>query len=160
MSNNMPTSSESFLFALHDLARTIRLYADQKASRFGMTRAQWAVLAKVERTEGLKQTELAELLDIQPITATRLIDRLCDNGLIERRADTEDRRAKRLYLTPAAAPVLKQLHVLRSEITDSALQGFSSEDISRLAQQLESIRDNVRSAMATDQEENKARRQA
>jgi MarR family transcriptional regulator for hemolysin len=153
----MPTSNENFLFAVHDLARAIRLYADQKASRFGMTRAQWAVLAKVERTEGLKQTELAELMDLQPITLTRLIDRLCDNGLIERRADAEDRRVKRLHLTPAAAPVLKQLHALRSEITDAALQGFSAAEVTKLASQLESIRDNVRVAMTAEQADSKAR---
>ena len=64
-----------------------------------MTRAQWAVLFRLERNEGLKQSELAEMLDIQPITLTRLIDRLCDNGLIERRSDPNDRRAKRLFLT-------------------------------------------------------------
>lgn len=156
----MPSTNENFLFAVHDLARAIRLYADQKASRFGMTRAQWAVLAKVERTEGLKQTELAELMDVQPITLTRLIDRLCDNGLIERRNDTEDRRAKRLYLTPAAAPVLKQLHALRAEITDAALQGFSGAEIAKLASQLESIRDNVRTAMTSEQDDTKTRRQA
>jgi MarR family transcriptional regulator for hemolysin len=122
-----------------------------------MTRAQWAVLAKVERTEGLKQTELAELMDLQPITLTRLIDRLCDNGLIERRADAEDRRVKRLHLTPAAAPVLKQLHALRSEITDAALQGFSAAEVTKLASQLESIRDNVRVAMTAEQADSKAR---
>ena len=68
-----------------------------------MTRAQWAVLARLESNEGLKQSELAEMLDLQPITLTRLVDRLCANGLIERRADPNDRRAKRLYLTPAGA---------------------------------------------------------
>lgn len=154
----MPTTHENFLFAVHDLARAIRLYADQKASRFGMTRAQWAVLARVERSEGLKQTELADLMDVQPITLTRLIDRLCDNGLIERRNDAEDRRAKRLYLTPAAATVLKQLHALRSEITEAALQGFGGDDVGKLASQLEAIRDNVRVAMSAEQQDNKTRR--
>src|SRR6478752_4878752 len=88
-----------FGFLLDDVDRLLRTYADQKARQFGMTRAQWGVLFRLERNEGLKQSELAELLDIQPITLTRLIDRLCDSGLIERRADAEDRRAKRLYLT-------------------------------------------------------------
>src|SRR3569832_207181 len=93
-----------FAFLLSDVARMMRTYADQEARQFGMTRAQWAVLFRLERSEGLKQSELADLLDVQPITLTRLIDRLCDNGLIERRADAEDRRAKRLYLTKAAKP--------------------------------------------------------
>ena len=89
-----------FAFLINDVGRLLRTYADQSARRFGMTRAQWAVLVRLERHEGLKQAELAEMLDLQPITLTRLIDRLCDNGLIERRADANDRRAKRLSLTP------------------------------------------------------------
>src|SRR5690349_23253047 len=88
-------------FLIKDLARMTRTYADQKAAQFGMSYAQWAVLARLARSEGLKQSELAEVLDIQPITLTRLVDRLCDNRLIERRADPTDRRAKRLFLTPA-----------------------------------------------------------
>src|SRR4029079_18377205 len=69
---------------LVDTARLLRTYADFKAAQFGITRAQWAVLARLDRWEGLKQSELAEILDLQPITLTRLLDRLCDNGLIER----------------------------------------------------------------------------
>lgn len=153
----MPDSHLTFLFTLHDLARTMKLYADQKASQFGMTRSQWAVLAKLERSEGLKQSELAELMDVQPITLTRLIDRLCDNGLIERRADADDRRAKRLYLTDAAKPILKHLHALRAEITGEALQGFDEAAIRKLVEQLDAIKDNIRDAMSADNNE-KARR--
>ncbi len=83
--------------------------ADQRARQFGMTRAQWAVLFRLDRSEGLKQSELAEILDLQPITLTRLLDRLAENGLIERRADPNDRRANRLFLTPAARPMLERL---------------------------------------------------
>ena len=67
------------------------------------------MLVRIDRSEGLKQSELAEILDLQPISLTRLLDRLADNGLIERRADPNDRRANRLYLTPAARPLLEQL---------------------------------------------------
>ena len=107
----MPHRSQNreILFTISDVGRLLRTYADQKARRFGMTRAQWAVLLRLERREGLKQSDLAEDLDIQPITLTRLVDRLCDNGLIERRADPNDRRAKRLYLTPAARPLLDRI---------------------------------------------------
>lgn len=110
-----------FLFALMEAQRLLRLYADKEAVRYGLTRAQWAVLAKLERTEGLKQAELAELMDLQPITLTRLIDKLCESGLIERRGDTTDRRVNRLYLMPAAKPLLKKLATLRSEIVAVAL---------------------------------------
>ena len=107
----MPHRSQNreILFTISDVGRLLRTYADQKARLHGMTRAQWAVLLRLERREGLKQSDLAEDLDIQPITLTRLVDRLCDNGLIERRPDPNDRRAKRLYLTPAARPLLDRI---------------------------------------------------
>jgi len=89
--------------------RLVRAYADKQAARYGITRAQWAVLAKVERNEGLKQSELAEQMEMQPITLTRLIDKLCDNGWIERRGDETDRRVNRLYLKKAARPLLGKL---------------------------------------------------
>ncbi|TAK47426.1 MAG: MarR family transcriptional regulator [Xanthobacteraceae bacterium] len=136
-----------FIFALFELSRLIRLHADHKARPLGITRAQWAVLAKLERTEGLKQSELADLLEMQPITLTRLIDRLCDNGLIERRSDASDRRAKRLYLMPAARPLLNQLALLRGEITTTALAGLDAAEAERLVAQLETIKDNVRNAI-------------
>jgi MarR family transcriptional regulator, transcriptional regulator for hemolysin len=144
----MPGSVDTnFLFALGDVFRLIRVYADKEASRYGITRAQWAVLAKVERNEGMKQTELAEELEVQPITLTRLIDKLCDNGWIERRGDENDRRVNRLYLKKAAHPLLGKLAGLRSELTATALEGISPADAHRLLTQLESIKENVRNAI-------------
>src|SRR5277367_1848723 len=101
--------NREFAFTINDVARMLRTYADYRGAQFGVTRAQWAVLVRLDRFEGLKQSELAEMLDLQPITLTRLLDRLCDNGLIERRSDPNDRRAKRLFLTPAAKPVLEKV---------------------------------------------------
>ena len=136
-----------FMFTLGELFRLIRVYADKEAARYGITRAQWAVLSKVERQEGLKQTELAELLEMQPITLTRLIDKLCDIGWIERRSDENDRRVNRLYLKKAARPLLGKLAGLRSELTATALEGISPADAHRLLTQLESIKENVRNAI-------------
>jgi MarR family transcriptional regulator for hemolysin len=138
-----------FLFTLGELHRLIRAYADKEAARYGITRAQWAVLAKVERNEGLKQTELAEQLEMQPITLTRLIDKLCDNGWIERRGDENDRRVNRLYLRKAARPLLGKLAGLRSELTATALEGINPADAHRLLVQLEAIKENVRNAIQT-----------
>jgi MarR family transcriptional regulator for hemolysin len=137
----------NFLFALGELQRLVRAYADKQAARYGITRAQWAVLAKVERTEGLKQSELAEQMEMQPITLTRLIDRLCDNGWIERRSDDTDRRVNRLYLRKAARPLLGKLSGLRSELTATALDGISPSEAQRLLAQLETIKENVRNAI-------------
>jgi MarR family transcriptional regulator for hemolysin len=137
----------NFLFTLGELQRLVRAYADKSGARYGITRAQWAVLAKVERNEGMKQTELAEQMEMQPITLTRLIDKLCDAGWIERRGDDSDRRVNRLYLKPAALPLLAKLAELRSEITGTALDGISAADAERLMSQLEAIKENVRTAL-------------
>ena len=137
----------NFLFTLGELQRLIRAYADREAGRFGITRAQWAVLAKVERSEGMKQTELAELLEMQPITLTRLIDKLCDAGWIERRSDAADRRVNRLYLRKAGRTLLGKMSGLKSELTATALEGINPADAHRLLTQLEQIKENVRNAV-------------
>ena len=110
-------------------------------------RSSPSVLAKVERAEGMKQTELAEQMEMQPITLTRLIDKLCDNGWIERRGDETDRRVNRLYLRKAARPLLGKLSGLRSELTATALEGINPADAHRLLTQLETIKENVRNAI-------------
>jgi DNA-binding MarR family transcriptional regulator len=137
----------NFFFVLAELQRMTRAYADKEAARYGITRAQWAVLAKVDRTEGMKQSELAEQLEMQPITLTRLIDKLCDNGWIERRGDENDRRVNRLYLKKAARPLLGKLAGLKAELTATALEGISPADAHRLLSQLDSIKENVRNAI-------------
>ena len=143
----------NFLFTLGEVFRLVRAFADKQAAHYGITRAQWAVLAKVERSEGMKQSELAELMEMQPITLTRLIDKLCDNGWIERRGDESDRRVNRLYLKKAARPLLGKLAGLRSELTATALQGISPQDAHRMLAQLETIKDNVRNAIQTTEQE-------
>src|SRR5258707_11923643 len=127
----MPLEREA-AFNINDVARLLKTYADQRARDLAMTRAQCAVLARVERSEGLKQRELADTLDLQPITLTRLIDRLCDGGLIERRSDPDDRRAKRLYLTPAARPVLDGLTRLGKDMMATVLAGIEPTAIDQL----------------------------
>ena len=137
----------NFLFTLGEVQRMVRAYADKAAARYGITRAQWAVLAKVERNEGMKQTELAEQMEMQPITLTRLIDKLCDSSWIERRGDENDRRVNRLYLKKAGRQLLGKLSGLRSELTATALDGISPADAQRLLSQMEAIKENVRNAI-------------
>src|SRR5476649_1542982 len=146
----MPYRSQNreILFTISDVGRLLRTYADQKARRFGQTRAQWAVLLKLELYEGLKQSDLAEELDIQPITLTRLVDRLCENGLIERRADPNDRRAKRLYLTAAARPLLERISVHVEELAETVLAGVDPAAVSVLLSQLGLARENLKQAIA------------
>jgi MarR family transcriptional regulator for hemolysin len=134
-------------FLISDVARLLRTYVDQQARRLGMTRAQWVVLARLERCEGLKQSELAEMLDLQPITLTRLVDRLCENGMIERRADPNDRRAKRLFLTEQARPLMDRLAILGEEAMSKVLPGIDSDDIAFLISKLGVVRGNLRQAI-------------
>jgi MarR family transcriptional regulator, transcriptional regulator for hemolysin len=140
-------ADHEFIFALAEVQRLLRAYADRQAARHGITRAQWAVLAKVERAEGLYQSELAEQMEMQPITLTRLIDRLCDNGWLERRSHDSDRRCKRLYLRDEARPLLAKLAELKSELTDTALAGIEPADAQRLVAQMDTIKENLRNAI-------------
>ena len=141
------TPNREFAFTLNDVARLLRTYADYRAAEFGVTRAQWAVMARLDRQEGLKQSELAEMLDLQPITLTRLLDRLGASGLIERRADPHDRRAKRLFLTPAARPLLEQLAVLGETMMTTALAGIEREAVELMVAQLAIVKENLRQAI-------------
>ncbi len=145
--------NREFGFILNDVARMLRTYADHKASQFGITRAQWVVLVRLDRFEGLKQAELAEMLDLQPITLTRLLDRLAECGLIERRPDPNDRRAKLLYLTPKAKPLLEQLGDLGTELMGTALAGVEREHVELMVAQLAIVKENLRQAI---QHKNKA----
>jgi len=140
-------NNRELAFVINDVARLLRTYADQRAAQFGMTRAKWAVLARLDRFEGLKQAELAEMLDLQPISLTRLLDGLAGNGLIERRPDPEDRRAKRLFLTPAARPLLTQLTELGEDLMETALAGLPRGDVAALLGGLTAIKENLRHAV-------------
>ena len=135
-----------FGFMINDVARLLRTCADQRARQFGMTRAQWAVLARLQRSEGLKQSELADMLDLQPITLTRLLDRLCANGVIERRPDPDDRRVNRLFLTPAAGPLMQHLDALGEDLMTTVLDGIDPQAVSVMLDALGRAKDNLRRA--------------
>ena len=136
--------------AVSDVARLLKTYADQASKELGMTRAQWFVLSRVQHSEGIKQAELAGMCDLQPITLTRLIDRLCESGLIERRPDPNDRRANRLYLKPAAKPLLDRLADLGTDMMQIVLDGLSTSSIERMLKELNAVRDNLRTAIANN----------
>ena len=137
-----------FAFLVNDVARLLRTFADQRARQFGMTRAQWAVLARLESNEGLKQSELAEMLDLQPITLTRLVDRLAANDLIERRADPDDRRAKRLYLTQAARPLMDRLAELGNDMMGAVLEGLDAKAVEQMIGELSHTKENLKREIA------------
>ncbi len=113
----MPTSVDSdVLVLLYDVARHMRTYADQMARAHGMTRAQWVILARLERQPDLSQNELAALAEVTPMTIARLIDRLEALGLVKRCVDPKDRRIWRLRLTSQAAPLLAEIKQMRAKL--------------------------------------------
>jgi MarR family transcriptional regulator, transcriptional regulator for hemolysin len=124
------------LFLLYDVARLMRTRADQRARLMGMTRAQWVILAWLELEPGLSQNELASLVEVEPITVARLIDRLEARGYVERRADPKDRRIKRLHLLTAAAPVLEEIHKYRAELSGSIERAVGGERLQQLTASL------------------------
>jgi len=115
------------LILVHDVARLMRTRFDQRARTQGMTRAQWLILAWLERQPGLSQNEMAQILEVEPISVGRLIDRLERRGLVERRGDPADRRIRRLHLLPAARPILQEIsrqrEALSAEIRDGIEEG-------------------------------------
>jgi DNA-binding MarR family transcriptional regulator len=117
------------LFLVHDLARRLRHESDRRAAAHGMTRAQWVILFWLERQPGLSQKELAELLEVEPISVARLIDRLETRDMVERRADPTDRRMWRLHLRPAAGQVLAEVHEERAAMFAMATAGFEPDEI-------------------------------
>lgn len=138
------TAHRELAFLIADVARLMRTATDQKARAAGTTRARWAVLVRIERHPGLSQNELANLLDIQPITLGRLVDRLCQEGLVERRPDPADRRIRRLHLLDKAYPVLDQLAGIGRDLMGDALQGLDADDVAALIEDLTVIKTNLR----------------
>lgn len=134
---------DDLLFLLHDLARHSRMDADRRAAAQGLTLAQWKLLIHLERQAGLSQKELAEILEVEPITIARLIDRLEAHGLVERRDDPSDRRIWRLHLTGEAAPVLKALAHERAAMLEAITKGLSRAEIAAVEAAMERMKENV-----------------
>ncbi len=134
---------KSFGFAIHDVARLLRLSFDRQAAGTGMTRAQWSVLAHLRRSNGVQQKTLAQLMDITPITLARHLDRLEADGWIARRDDPEDRRAKRVILNPNAEPMLETMSSLGLTVLTQAMQGISAQEQAAFMDVLLRIRANL-----------------
>jgi len=116
---------ESFGFLISTIARLSRQEFNRRTASFGLSLAQWRALAALRRCEGLNQVGLAEILEIQPMTLVRQIDRLEELGLVVRRPDPHDRRAVRLYLTAAAEPLIAEMRRIADEIWEPALGSFT-----------------------------------
>jgi len=132
-----------FGFLLHDIARLLRRHFDLRAQSLGLTRAQWSVLFHLHRNEGMTQAALAQLMELQPITLARLLDRLEADGWAERRPHPQDRRAKCLSLKEKALEVLEQMQGISHQIRSEAIAGLSPEQFEVLLDALVHIKGNL-----------------
>src|SRR3977135_3458509 len=131
---------------LVDSSRLLRNYIHTRAKRRGTTRAQWIVLFRLRQQEGLSQVDLADVLELQPISLVRLLDRLVEHGLLERRSDPRDRRANRLFLTPAGRQLVDDLDSLRDSIAANGLQDGSTVSIQTPRDTLRDIKERIKGA--------------
>jgi MarR family transcriptional regulator for hemolysin len=139
----MRVMDSNFAFCVAETAQALRRAFDRRAAALGVTRAQWRVLARLGREDGLRQVALADALDVEPITLCRMIDRLSDAGLVERRRDDEDRRAWRIHLTAKAGPVLESLRTLGQAFLDDVLEGVPDEEQKIVLNALARVRANI-----------------
>lgn len=148
----MKSAKETLGFVLHDAARLMRRDFERRARSLGLTRAQWQTLFHLSRNEGCNQAALADLLDVEPITVARVLDRLEVAGWVERRPDPTDRRCWLLFLRPEALPIMEQLQSLGAETRAIALAGISEREHEQLMTLLGRIRRNLstREAVATN----------
>ena len=141
---------ETLPFEIAETAHTLRRAFDRRAAALGATRAQWKVLFRLTHTPGLRQVDLAEILDIEPISLCRIIDRLQEAGLVERTRDPDDRRAWRLNVTAKAEPLVERLKALAGELFDQAFAGIHPKEIEKVREMLARVRENVGRAGSND----------
>ena len=139
----MPDTQPTLGFILHDAARLLRKRFEQHARGLGLTRSQFQALAYLAANEGIHQGGLADLLDIEPITLVRILDRLEARSLIERRAHPTDRRIRLLYLTPKARPLLGKMRELGEITRAEALAGLSQAERAQIIKTLVAVKQNL-----------------
>ena len=145
---------ETLPFEIGETAHALRKAFDRLAVGLGVTRAQWKVLFKLSREPGLRQVELADMLDLEPITLCRIVDRLEEAGLVERARDPEDRRAWRLHVTQKAQPLIDDLHKVGRKLVEQVFGGIDRNDIEITRQVLARARENAGRAGTTKRASN------
>jgi MarR family transcriptional regulator for hemolysin len=141
---------DDLLVLLSDVSRHMRTYADQLAQAHGMTRAQLIILARLQMQPDLSQNELAALAEATPMTIARLIDRLEALGLVKRCPDPEDRRIWRLRLTPASAPMVREIENFRAKLHSAMTKGIEPAVLKTMARGLRQMKQNVSSCRSTE----------
>ncbi len=136
-------------FAITNAARALRTAFNEKAHHLGLTQAQYRTLIYLYRQQGITQREMADILEIRPITLTRQLDQLAANQLIERRINPNDRRSFQLYLTKKAEPVIGELTTIGESLMQKATRDFEQADKNQLAQMLIHMKDILLSKSAS-----------
>ena len=129
---------------LVESSRLLRNYIENRAKSRGTTRAQWIVLFRLRQQEGLSQVDLADVLELQPISLVRLLDRLVEHGLLERRQDPRDRRANRLFLTASGRQLVDDLDSLRDAIATDVLQDIPARALETSLETLREVKDRIK----------------
>jgi DNA-binding MarR family transcriptional regulator len=142
----MEVNPPTLAFLLHDVARLLKKRLEQNSRGSGLTRSQWQILAYLAQNEGINQKGLAELLEIEPITLGRIVDKLETLGLIERHPHSTDRRTWLLHLVEAARPKLEQIRELGDVTHEEALAGVSEDDRQHLLKTLQALKENLTQA--------------
>lgn len=135
--------SRNFGFILNDVARLMRTTFDRRVKALGLTRSQWWVLNHLFRNDGATQSELADILEVEKATLGRLLDRMEQKGWIRRESHSEDRRAKRVFLTDEVEPALKAMRAAAAEVRRDALSGLSTAQQERFVDALLAIKANL-----------------
>jgi DNA-binding MarR family transcriptional regulator len=133
-------ASTSLGFLISDTARLLRKRFDQRAREIGLTRAQWQVLAFLKHNEGINQVGLADLMEVEPITLSRHIEKMEEAGWVARRPDPNDKRGKQLFLSERSGAVLDQMRVIARSLFDEALAGLAAEKVEHTIEALQHIR--------------------
>jgi len=134
---------ESYGFLIQDISRLMRRNFNRLVQEVGLTQAQWQILVRLTYMEGARQSQIADVLEMQPISVARLIDRMEAAGWVERRPDPDDRRAINLYPTDTAAPILDQVWQCAGQVREKATAGLSDNDKEKLLELLKSMRGNL-----------------
>lgn len=149
--------TEKLGLLVHDAARLMRKRFEARGSAYGLSAAQWRLLVRVVKDEGVAQARLAELLEIEPISVSRLIDRMEQGGWIERRQDASDRRIRTIHPTDMSRKVFGEVKSLAGEVYDEGLAGLTLDQRATLIAGLETIIRNFSEADRLAEEELKRR---
>jgi MarR family transcriptional regulator, transcriptional regulator for hemolysin len=139
---------------LHAVARLIRRRFERSVRQAGLpiTRLQASLLLYVARNPGVSQTAAATELDIEPIALVRMLDRLHEEGLVERRAHPTDRRVRTLWLTPLAWPVVDRILEINLAVREEACSGLTPAARDMLMELLDHMKNNLAAAEAASVE--------